>query len=296
MANTNQMMVINGQQVPKVDVFKNIINQNGIRNQIRSCMGKNAGSFLSSMLDLYSGDGYLQNCDPQLVAMECLKAAALNLPLNRGLGFAYVVPYKNIPTFIIGWKGMVQLAMRTGKYETINADCVYEGEQVKTNRLTGKFELLGERESDEVIGYFGYFKLVNGYEKMLYMTKEEVEAYGRKYSKAYSNGPWRTEFDKMAMKTVLRQLLKFGPMSVEMQKADEYEAMTAQRKAQATVDSQANKTPLDLPPIEMEPVVDIDPNTGEVIGATTNALSGQNVEAQQPVVNGDDMPPMMPGF
>ena len=219
------------------------------------------------MLDLYSSDGYLQSCDPREVALECLKAASLNLPINKGLGFAYVVPYENVPTFMVGWKGLIQLALRSGQYETINSGCVYHGEQVNTNRLTGKFEITGYADSSEVIGYFGYFKLINGYEKMLYMTKQEVEAYGRKYSPAYSKGPWQTEFDKMAMKSVLRQLLKYGPMSTEMQKVDEYEAMTAQRQAQATVDEKANKVPLDLPPQET-PYIEVDETTGEVTGDT----------------------------
>lgn len=267
MSSTNQMMNFNGQKVLKVDVFKSVLNEASIRNQIKSCMGKNAGSFLTSMLDLYSSDGYLQSCDPRAVAMECLKAASLNLPINKGLGFAYVVPYKNVPTFMVGWKGLIQLALRSGQYETINAGCVYHGEQVNTNRLTGKFEITGYADSGEVIGYFGYFKLINGYEKMLYMTKQEVEAYGRKYSPAYSKGPWQTEFDKMAIKSVLRQLLKYGPMSTEMQKVEEYEAMTAQRQAQATVDEKANKVPLDLPPQET-PYIEVDETTGEVTGET----------------------------
>ena len=265
MGNTNQMMRVDGQMVPKVDVFKGVLNESSIRNQIKSCLGKNAGSFLTSMLDLYSSDGYLQSCDPRAVAMECLKAASLNLPINKGLGFAYVVPYKNTPTFIVGWKGLVQLALRSGQYETINSGCIYQGEQVHANRLTGKFEISGEPESDEVSGYFGYFKLVNGYEKMLYMSKEEVEAYGRKYSPAYGKGPWQTEFDKMAMKSILRQLLKYGPMSTEMQKVEEYETLKAQRQAQATVNENANRIPLDLPPQDT-PYVQVDESTGEVAG------------------------------
>lgn len=259
----NQMMQTNG-QMTNVDIFRGVINDRSIRNRIKACLGDHAGAFTSSMLDLYSGDRYLQNCDPQAVAMECLKAASLNLPINKGLGFAYVVPYKNVPTFMVGWKGLIQLAQRSGQYRTINADVIYEGEEIQKNRLTGEFSIGGQQKSDEVVGYFGYFELINGYKKMLYMSREEVEAYGRKYSKAFNNGPWKTEFDKMAMKTVLRQLLKYGPMSTEMQRVDEYETLTAQAQAQATVDANANKVPLDLPAQDADIIVD--ESTGEVTG------------------------------
>ena len=291
MANTNQMMNINGQMVSKVDVFKSVINDTSIRNQLKSCLGKHAGNFLTSMLDLYSSDGYLQSCDPRAVALECLKAASLNLPINKGLGFAYVVPYKNVPTFIVGWKGLIQLAQRSGQYRIINADCIYDGEEVARNRLTGELTITGEPRSNQVIGYFGYFELINGYKKMLYMTHKEAEEYGKRYSKAYSTtGPWKTEFDKMAMKSVLRQLLKYGPMSTEMQKVDEYEAMTAQRQAQESIRANANKAPLDIPVQDAEIIesIEVDQSTGEVIGDTPLASHG---------AQGDlEAPPEEPGF
>lgn len=240
--------------------FKSVINSASIRNRVTACLGENAGAFVSSMLDLYTGDNYLQNCNPEAVAMECLKAASLKLPINKSLGFAYVVPYKNVPTFMIGWRGLVQLAMRTGQYKTINAGCIYEGECVKHNRLTGQFEITGIATSDIAIGYFGYFQLINSYEKMLYMTKQEVASYGRKYSKAFdsSYSPWKTEFDKMAMKTVLRQLLKYGPMSTEMQEAEKMDVLSAETAAKAEIQQNANiGVVIDVPTV--------DPDTGEVI-------------------------------
>lgn len=296
MANTNQMMNINGQMVPKVDVFKGVINGTSIRNQLKSCLGKHAGNFLTSMLDLYSSDGYLQNCDPYAVAMECVRAASLNLPINKGLGFAYVVPFKNrktgtlTPQFILGWKGHVQLAQRTGQYVCINTDAIYEGEKVRTNRLTGQIEITGSPTSQKAIGYFAYFRLTNGFEKMLYKTRAEVEAYGRKYSPAYNSGPWQTEFDAMAKKTVLRQVLKYGPMSTEMQKAEEYEAMAAQRQAQENVLAKANQVPLDIPPRDAEIIesIEVDQSTGEVIGDAAASLQGAQGETEAP--------PEEPGF
>ena len=108
---------MNQNALSKVDGFKNVLNDRSIRNRIKACLGDAAGAFTSSMLDLYSGDSYLQNCDPNAVAMECMKAASLKLPISKGLGFAYVVPYKNVPTFMVGWKGLdpvsTQQSMRT---------------------------------------------------------------------------------------------------------------------------------------------------------------------------------------
>lgn len=168
--------------IARVDEFKSVLNDKTIRAQIKNSLKENSGAFLSSMIDLYSGDPYLQKCDPQAVAMECLKAASLKLPLVKSLGFAYVVPYNNVPTFTIGYKGLIQLAQRSGMYRNINADVVYEGECIGQNKLSGDLDLSGEAELDSngektVIGYFAYFKLLNGFEKTLYMSKEEVEAW-----------------------------------------------------------------------------------------------------------------------
>lgn len=248
---------MNQNSLTPVDSFKSVLNDRSLRNQVKSCMGDQSGNFLTSMLDLYSSDRTLQKCDPRAVAMECLKAASLKLPIEKGLGFAYVVPYGNRPTFVIGYKGWIQLAQRSGQYVAINADAIYEGEDIKQDRISGRFELTGTPTSDKAIGYFAYFKLVNGFEKMLYMSKEEVLAYARKYSKAYSSGPWQTEFDKMAKKTVLRQILKFGPMSTEMRQAETVEARSEEAQANETIRQEANKGPV----IDIQ----VDEETGEVL-------------------------------
>lgn len=231
----------------KVDQFKGILNSQTIRAQIKNSLKERAGQFMSSMIDLYSSETSLQNCDPEKVAMECIKAAALDLPIVKSLGYAYVVPYKNVPTFTIGYKGIIQLAQRTGQYQTINADVVYDGELKNKNKLSGEIDLSGEKVSDEVIGYFAYFKLLNGYEKTLYMTKDEVIAYAKRYSPSFSSkySPWQNEFDKMACKTVLSQLLgKYGPTSIAMQKVEltDDKGMTPQQE----IEKQANKQMIDV--------------------------------------------------
>lgn len=260
----------------RVMAFKQVLNDQSIRNRVRTSLGENAGTFLASMLDLYEGESGLQSCDPQKVAMECLKAASLNLPLVKGLGFAYVVPYKNVPTFIVGYKGLIQLAQRSGQYRFLNADAVYEGEEVKLNRLTGQFEIIGEKKSNKAIGYFAYFQLVNGFEKYFYMTAEEVTAYGKKYSKAFESGPWKTEFDAMAKKTVLRRILKYGPMSTDMQTVENYEMQAEKARTQAEIDANANGKVIDTTPIpateELPPAaIPVDPDTGEVLDESAPA-------------------------
>jgi len=212
---------------------------------------------MSSMLDLYSGDTTLQNCNPQDVAMECLKAASLNLPIVKSLGFAYVVPYKNKPTFTIGYKGLIQLAQRTGQYRFVNADVVYEGELIGNDKLSGMIDLSGKKTSDKVIGYFAYFKLLNGFEKILFMSKNDVTTWMNKYSpsakSAYS--PWKTDFDKMALKTCLRRLLStYGVMSSEMQKAIAEDKEPASERVENEIKENANTI-----------VIDVDEATGEVL-------------------------------
>jgi recombination protein RecT len=216
----------NGQsngQLTKMDHLKNMLNASSVQDQFRNALAENAGTFVASVIDLYGGDSYLQNCDPKKVVMEALKAAVLKLPINKSLGFAYIVPYKSgnehLPQFQIGYKGLIQLAMRTGSYRIINADIVYEGEFRSRNKLTGEFDLGGRKTSDVIIGYFAYIELLNGFSKTLYMTKERVIQHAEKYSKSYktANGPWTKEFDAMAIKTVLRNLLShYGFLSVEM--------------------------------------------------------------------------------
>ncbi len=231
----------------KVASFKNLIGSREVYGIVKAACGtpEAAKQFTASMLDLYEDGGdWLQKCDPMAVVKECLKAAQLHLPLIKSLGYAYVVPYKNVPTFTVGWKGLVQLAQNTGKYKYINADAVYEGEEVSFDRLSGAITISGKATSDKAIGYFAYIELLNGFTKVVYMTREEMEAYGKKYSRAYNNGPWQTDFDAMARKTVLRKVLKFGPASTQMMQVEDGEIRAAQAAAQAEVDTNANSGPV----------------------------------------------------
>lgn len=267
-----------------------------VQEQFKNALKENSDSFVASIIDLYTGDKSLQECNPNAIICEALKAAVLHLPINKALGFAYIVVYKNsvkddngvwhkvpTPTFIPGYKGYIQLAMRTGQYRTINADLVYEGEIGDRNKLTGGIDFNGKRKSDNIIGYFCYFELLNGFSKTLYMSVEEMAKYAKRYSpsipkettvdqlialaKANAVGKkvgWMGNFNDMAIKTVIRRLIsKYGYLSTDMQKA-----VIADTKADEVetrdelIDESANKKALNLENADYVEVVDKE--TGEI--------------------------------
>lgn len=210
-----------------IDRLKNMLSAQSVQEQFQNVLKENAGAFIASIIDLYNTDKTLQACDPKAVIMEALKAASLKLPINKQLGFAWIVPYKqngqHVPTFEIGYKGYIQLALRTGAYRHINGDVVYEGELVKHDKLTGEIEIdPSKRTSDKKIGYFAFLETINGFRKTVYMTVEEVTEHAKRFSKSFNSSysPWTTDFDAMAIKTCFRQLIsKYGIMSVEMMDA-----------------------------------------------------------------------------
>lgn len=209
----------NNKPARPAEKIKAIIKAPSVEEQFKNVLKDNAEAFTASIIDIYSGDKYIQECPPKEVVMEALKAATLKLPINKGLGFAYIVPYKGRPQMQIGYKGYIQLAMRTGQYRVINADVVYEGELESVNKLTGEIVFEGKKKSDKVVGYFAHIELLNGFSKTLYMTKEDVEAHAKRFSASYSykDSAWKTDFDAMAKKTVIRGLLShYGYLSVEM--------------------------------------------------------------------------------
>ncbi|EGD33304.1 recombinase RecT [Capnocytophaga sp. oral taxon 338] len=212
----------------------NFLNQANTADFLTKTLGARKSEFVSNLLAISDADKNLSQCDPSEVMKCAMNATALNLPLSKNLGYAYVIPYKDWktqevhPQFQIGYKGFVQLAIRSGQYRTINTCEVREGE-IKRNKFTGHTEFLGENPEGKVIGYLAYIELQNGFQQSLYMTLEQVQEHVSKYSKSGIDkdtkefkGIWRNEFDTMAKKTVLKLLLnRFGVLSVEMQQAIE---------------------------------------------------------------------------
>jgi recombination protein RecT len=231
-----------------------VIQSPTVQEQFRNALGENSGMFVASLIDLYASDTYLQKCEPGKVVMEALKAATLKLPINKSLGFAYVIPYKNKagqqePQFQMGYKGLIQLAMRTGQYRYINADKVLEGELKRHDKMTGEIEL-GEPTGSKVIGYFAMIETVNGFRKVIFWTRDQVEAHAKRFSKAYNSthSPWKTDFDAMALKTLLKSLLgKYGIMSIEIANAFSKDS-DADEDPQAEIDANANSEFIDIEP------------------------------------------------
>ena len=190
-----------------------------VRSRFQEILGTNAQAFLASVLSAVYQDDNLQQCDPQSILFAAMKAAILNLPIESNIGQAYIIPYKGKATFQIGYKGIIQLAHRTKEYEIINVTPVYEGEQIKEDRLTGLIILNGNRKSDKIIGYCGYFRLLGGFQKYLYMTEAELDAHGKRYSPSYNSDRslWKKDPVNMKKKTVLKLLLsKYGPLTVNL--------------------------------------------------------------------------------
>lgn len=200
--------------------LQGMLASNSVKKRFEELLGKKAPGFISSLLAVVHNNKLLDKANPQTIITAGAMAAALDLPINQNLGYAYIVPYGQEAQFQMGYKGYIQLAMRTGQYQTINACEVYEGEITGHNRFTGEFTF-GERTGDAVVGYMAYFKLVNGFEKYIYMTMEEMQAHARKYSKNYKGGTEKwgiADFHSMAIKTVLKRLIsKYGILSIEMQ-------------------------------------------------------------------------------
>lgn len=198
-----------------------------VTGKFREILGKKSDGFVASVLSIVNSSALLTKAEPKTILNSALLAASLDLPINGNLGFAAIVPYFNgrerrhEAQFQMMTRGYVQLAIRSGQYKAIEVNEVRRGEIKSRNKFTGEYEF-GEPESEEIVGYIAYFKLVNGFEKYLYMTVAELREHSQKYSQTAQKGfgLWVDNFDAMAKKTVLKLLLsKFGVLSVQMQQA-----------------------------------------------------------------------------
>lgn len=210
---------------------KDFFSREDVKGKFQELLGKRASSFITSVLQIVASNDLLVKADVQSIYQSAAVAATLDLPLNNNLGFAYIVPYKvkqkdgsykDVAQFQMGYKGFVQLAQRSGQFKTISVSPIYEGQLVAENPLLGFGFDFTKKESNTIIGYASYFKLLNGFEKTLYMTKEDLTKHGVRFSQTFKKGfgLWKDDFDSMALKTVLKLLLsKFAPLSIDMQKA-----------------------------------------------------------------------------
>lgn len=213
--------------------------QDSVTQKLKDVLGRKADQFVSSALQAISSNELLEKASPQSVYGAVMASAVMNLPINQNLGHAYIVPYKGNAQLQIGWKGFVQLAIRSKQFRTINTTEIYENQFDSEDVVTGEVKINNVKGEGNIVGYLAYFRLHDGFEKWLYMTKEEAEKHARKYSKSYSayiqkkesgkpaygGGVWadgEDGFNAMAKKTVLKLLLnRFAPLSIELQKAVE---------------------------------------------------------------------------
>lgn len=254
------------QKALAVKNFQAVMNNSYYQSLLQNTMKENKGAFTTSLMELFTSDPQLMQCDPNALMSEAVKAAGLRLPINKQLGQAYIVVFNNkdketgkiipTPTLIIGTKGYINLALRTNKYININKGTVYEGEFMGFDKVTGSLDISGEKISDVPVGYFAYFKQKSGFEKIMYMTIDDVCKFAKTYAptvkfskitwqelkelaiKQSVEGKggglgWYAGFQDMAEKTVLRQLLSsWGELSVDAEQvinADERPSAIQQR-------------------------------------------------------------------
>lgn len=212
----------------KSETIKNLINSDYIKSRFQEVIGDKAPAFLASVANATTLNPKLALCEPRSVLSAALVAATLDLPIDQNLGFAAIVPYKDVAQFQMMYKGYIQLAMRSGQYKTMNVSEIYEDEYEGYDPVTGEVFIKktsghSQREAGDekkIVGYAAYFKLLNGYEKIEYWPIERIDAHGQRYSKSYKNpdGVWSQNKAAMRAKTVLKSLIsKWGPMSTQME-------------------------------------------------------------------------------
>lgn len=227
---------------PKKMTFSMAITTPTYKDMINRALGdpEHVKRFIASITSAVAINPLLQECESSTILSAALLGESLNLSPSPQLGQYYLVPFNDtkrnckVAQFQIGYKGYVQLALRSGQYADLDCLEIREGEYKGRNRQTGKheFEFITDddrRETLPVIGYLAYFEYLNGFKKAIYWTKQKVESHALKYSKGYAAKKgytfWEKDFDGMAFKTLLRQLIsKWGIMSIEMQQAFEADA------------------------------------------------------------------------
>lgn len=260
--------------------LKNALNTESVKNKFNEMLGKKSAGFITSITSVVQNNDLLQKADVNSIILAAAQAASLDLPINPNLGFAAIIPFndkknnKCVATFQIMRDGWVDLCLRTGQFEYIANEIVYEGELVEKNRFEDRYVFdETKRTSDKVIGYMASFKTTNGYKKTVYMTVEEVKAHGKQYSQTFRKnyGLWVDNFHAMALKTTLKMLLKkFAPKSIEsIAKAiekDQASFVGDIDNAQAVyVDNdKSNSKEVETTDFEEVEVIEVDTTTGEI--------------------------------
>ena len=298
--------------------FNNLINSDLMRTKIHQMVGAtDSQEFITSITSAVNTNPALAECDPQTIISAALLGQSLHLKPSPQLGYFYMVPFNNRKKgtkeaqFQLGYKGLLQLAIRTSEYIDIDAIEIKEGEYKGRDKFTGrpKFEFVEDddiRENLPVVGYMAYFEMKNGYIKRLYWSKTKMENHADTYSMAFDlekyhdlqegkipqseqwkySSFWYKNFDEMAKKTMLRQLLsKHGLLSTEMQKAVESDQAVITKDLQPEyVD---NENVIDNAAVEKEQTQSIEENAAPTVEEVMDQV---NQAQPEPVL--EDIDPM----
>ena len=232
-------MAVNNSLQPKKQTLSAYLSQDAIKMKVNEVIGgKNGQRFISAIVSATAANPQLQNCSNGSILSAAMLGESLNLSPSPQLGQYYLVPYNDkkqgqVAQFQLGYKGYIQLALRSGQYKKLNVMAIKEGELIRFDPLNEEIEVQliedeDEREATKTAGYYAMFEYNNGFRKAMYWSRKKMESHALKYSQGYKKDKekgwnytfWSKDFDGMAYKTMLRQLIsKWGIMSVDMQQA-----------------------------------------------------------------------------
>ena len=256
--------------------FSTFMSSDAVKQKVNEMIGgKDGQSFITSIISAVSTNPNLAKCEHSTILSAAMQGASLKLSPSNQLGHYYLVPYddnKNhrvVAQFQMGYKGYIQLAMRSGQYKDLDVMDIRDGEYKGKDKYTGKpvIEFIEDddaREELPIVGYFAYFELLNGFRKSLYWSKAKMEKHAMQYSKGYASDVkkgnqytfWSKDFNGMAYKTMLRQLLsKWAVMSIEMQTAMASDMAVINDNSYEYVDNQSEEeTPEQTPEEQYAPI------------------------------------------
>jgi len=221
----SQELVKQSTEIQDYEKMSDFFKQKGIMTRFEQILNKNSSAYIASLIQIVQNSDKLQKCDKMTILSAAMKAATLNLPIEQNLGFAYIIPYGKEAQFQIGYKGFIQLALRSGQIIKLNAVPVYKGQLISFEPLTETIVFdFDAKESDIIIGFAGYMELVNGFSKTVYWSNDKMKDHGIRYSKTFKFGPWKDDFEKMGLKTIIKHMLsKFAPLSTEILEAVKFD-------------------------------------------------------------------------
>lgn len=265
------------------------LTQDAVKDQINKVVGgKDGQRFMAAIISAVNTNPALQECTNPSILSGALLGESLKLSPSPQLGHYYLVPFNDknkgkVAQFQLGYKGYIQLAIRSGQYKKLNVLAIKEGEleyfdplneDIKINLMVDKWD---EREEAETIGYYAMFELTNGFRKAIYWSKKQMESHAMKYSQGYRAKKgytfWEKNFDGMAYKTMLRQLIsKWGIMSIELQSALEND-MTFTDESGSVNYVEADSEVIDYETVEQPEEVQVEKTEDSVNEPATDAKS-----------------------